>query len=44
MMILKNETNDYLAMSNTVGLSADGHTFGAVFSFTGLVGAFDLKK
>ena len=31
-------------MSNTVGLSADGDTFGAVFSFTGLIGAFDLGE
>jgi hypothetical protein len=30
-----------LAMGNTVGLFADGHTFRAVFSFTGLVWAFN---
>ncbi len=33
-----------LAMGNTVRLLADGHTFGAVFGFTGLVGAFNLVK
>ncbi len=31
-----------LAMSHTVGGFADGHTFGAVFSFAGLIGTFDL--
>jgi len=30
-----------LAMSNTVRLFTDGHTFRAVFSFTGLVGTFN---